>query len=816
MSVNRNASPLALTAVLALAACGGGGSDSGPPESPASSIPPPNIAPTANAGADQTVDELSDVTLDGSASRDSDGSIASYAWSQTSPASPSVDIANDSARMATFTAPEVSGNTEFVFELRVVDDDGDASTDTVRVTVNDVPPPEIEVVEFYQGQVIDKHPRPDGFQRLPAIPGRKTVMAVRAKEAVSEGRFSVEILDKEGNRLSDNLDPSVAENGFQPGKGLNQYAEREVVFDITGAMADDSAVSYRVVSRGEELTAAAVLPGTIEGLGSLRLVFVPMNYPGEEAITKAMVEEWAPPRIALAIDRLPVREGAEFEVASPISIPQEVAENTEEYENPLQILDEMALLSRLGFPDDLAPRGNRHLVGVHPASRDADFCGRAFIPGIALTLDSTCRSLSTFSHELGHNLNLKHPWDYADGLFPYPGGVRPADAEEGPAPYDDHRGWSSANGSRPGAGFVYVRKDAGDPPSSAWQVPYSVMGYSNPDPEFISRFEYGRALDQRGATNVDANVTFNVPPRIVSVSTRSPSEISERLKEENVRWAFFSPEDDNLFEPYEGGGIPIFFIFYSDLNRDDTHAWEVDDDRFYFPLNDPWAALREPRRQVAALKPGASLEGGTFTVNVTVTDSAGLSDSATATNTNTSASQNNRFIGAASPHGRSSGDQRPEPDPRPAASPRERSSSASGAAISPAPRPAQRSVAVSGFVDQYSQWKLRFVEEVQKPPPAYFPANAKHLLVARGANWEILHQQFLLLSEVGHTGRYAWSAGFPVPPTPIARIEVIDMSTGNELLSSPPQRSSLPKGLVRQFERAVHNATPIRMDEFEK
>ena len=796
MSVNRNASPLALTAVLALAACGGGGSDSGPPESPATSIPPPNIAPTANAGADQTVDELSEVTLDGSASRDSDGSIASYAWSQTSPASPSspsVDIANDSARMATFTAPEVSGNTEFVFELRVVDDDGDASTDTVRVTVNDVPPPEIEVVEFYQGQVIDKHPRPDGFQRLAAIPGRKTVMAIRAKEAVSEGRLSVEILDKDGNLLP-GFDPSVADNGFQPGKGLNKHAEREVVFDITGAMADDSAVSYRVVSRGEELTAAASLPGTIEGLGSLRLVFVPMNYPGEEAITKAMVEEWAPPRIALAIDRLPVREGAEFEVASPISIPREVAENTEEYENPLQILDEMALLSRLGFPDDLAPRGNRHLVGVHPASRDADFCGRAFIPGIALTLDSTCRSLSTFSHELGHNLNLKHPWDYADGLFPYPGGVRPADAEEGPAPYDDHRGWSIANGSQPGAGFVYVRKDAGDPPFSAWQVPYSVMGYSNPDPEFISRFEYGRALDQRGATNVDANVTFNVPPRIVSVSTRSPSEISERLKEENVRWVFCSPEDDNLCEPYEGGGIPVFFIFYSDLNRDDTHAWEVDDDRFYFPLNDPWANLREPRQQVAALKPGASLEDGTFTVNVTVTDSAGLSDSDTATNASTS--QNSRPIAAAPPLWSSSSD--------------------SGAVIPPAKRPAQRSVAVSGFVDQYGQWKLRFVEEVQKPPPAYFPANAKHLLVARGANWEILHQQFLLLSEVGHTGRYAWSAGFPVPPTPIARIEVIDMSTGNELLSSPPNRSSLPKGLVRQFERAVHNATPIRMDEFEK
>jgi len=291
----------------------------------------------ADAGADQAVDELSEVTLDGSGSSDSDGSIASYAWSQTSPDSPGVGIANANAQTATFTAPEVNGDTEFVFELRVVDDDGDASTATVRITVNDVPPPEIEVVEFYQGQVIDKHPRPSGFKALPAIPGRKTVMVVRAKEAVSEGRISVEISDKDGNLLS-GFDPSVV--AFQPDKGLNKHAEQEVVFDVTGAMADASAVSYRVMSRGEELANTTALPGTIQGLGAFRMTFVPMNYSGEEAITKEMVEEWAPPRIALAIDRLPLQEDTAFETASPISIPQEVAENTTEYPYPLSILDD--------------------------------------------------------------------------------------------------------------------------------------------------------------------------------------------------------------------------------------------------------------------------------------------------------------------------------------------------------------------------------------------------------------------------------------------------------------------------------------------
>jgi chitinase len=38
---------------------------------------------TANAGPDPTVDESTTVTLDGSASTDSDGTIASYSWTQT-------------------------------------------------------------------------------------------------------------------------------------------------------------------------------------------------------------------------------------------------------------------------------------------------------------------------------------------------------------------------------------------------------------------------------------------------------------------------------------------------------------------------------------------------------------------------------------------------------------------------------------------------------------------------------------------------------------------------------------------------------------
>src|SRR5215467_6507558 len=71
---------LSTSALLALLLCGCGGGSSSPP--PAS--PPVNILPTANAGSNQTVISGAAVTLDGSASSDSDGTIASYAWTQTS------------------------------------------------------------------------------------------------------------------------------------------------------------------------------------------------------------------------------------------------------------------------------------------------------------------------------------------------------------------------------------------------------------------------------------------------------------------------------------------------------------------------------------------------------------------------------------------------------------------------------------------------------------------------------------------------------------------------------------------------------------
>jgi hypothetical protein len=120
-------------AVLALSGCGGSSSSSSPPPPPPPP-PPANVAPTADAGPDQTVDELAEVTLDGTGSTDSDGTVSSYTWVQT--AGTVVTLDETSPANPTFTAPDLAANETLTFQLTVTDDDGDDSApDTVDINV---------------------------------------------------------------------------------------------------------------------------------------------------------------------------------------------------------------------------------------------------------------------------------------------------------------------------------------------------------------------------------------------------------------------------------------------------------------------------------------------------------------------------------------------------------------------------------------------------------------------------------------------------------------------------------------------------------
>ena len=96
-----------------------------------------NKAPTSNAGEDQSVAEgTTGVTLDGSGSSDSDGTIEKYAWTLTT-SNDDVTLTGADTATASFTAPEVDADTELVFRLTVTDNDGATATDDVTITVTD-------------------------------------------------------------------------------------------------------------------------------------------------------------------------------------------------------------------------------------------------------------------------------------------------------------------------------------------------------------------------------------------------------------------------------------------------------------------------------------------------------------------------------------------------------------------------------------------------------------------------------------------------------------------------------------------------------
>ncbi len=90
-----------------------------------------NIAPTANAGPDQTITlPTNSVSLSGSGN-DPDGTISSYSWIKIT--GPAANITNANAAATTVTGM-VQGT--YKFELTVTDNSGATGKDTMQVTVN--------------------------------------------------------------------------------------------------------------------------------------------------------------------------------------------------------------------------------------------------------------------------------------------------------------------------------------------------------------------------------------------------------------------------------------------------------------------------------------------------------------------------------------------------------------------------------------------------------------------------------------------------------------------------------------------------------
>lgn len=129
---------LVIPCLLLLSACGGGSGEIEKvqiaDDAPTSVQDENNIAPTVNAGADKNVSEQSVVELAAEAS-DTDGSIISYSWNQTSGTTVTLDSTN--AANVVFTTPSLESGSELLaFTVIVTDNNGDSATDSISILVN--------------------------------------------------------------------------------------------------------------------------------------------------------------------------------------------------------------------------------------------------------------------------------------------------------------------------------------------------------------------------------------------------------------------------------------------------------------------------------------------------------------------------------------------------------------------------------------------------------------------------------------------------------------------------------------------------------
>ncbi|MGS2720378.1 PKD domain-containing protein [Paraglaciecola aestuariivivens] len=246
--------------LMVFSACGGGGGDDSTP------IPTPvTISPTVSAGADFSVTEGESFTLVATGS-DPDGSITSVQWTQT--AGTSVDLGDANTANLNLVAPMVNSDEVLSFTVTVVDNDGAAATDTVKVTViNNNQAPQVDAGEDQSlnekssFKLVASASDSDGSIASYAwtqtagttvdLGNANTASLTLTAPSVENDEtltFSVTVLDDEGASNTDSVNVTVINVNLGPSvnAGTDQSVDEEASFSLLASASDPdgSIVSY--------------------------------------------------------------------------------------------------------------------------------------------------------------------------------------------------------------------------------------------------------------------------------------------------------------------------------------------------------------------------------------------------------------------------------------------------------------------------------------------------------------------------------------------------------------------------------------------
>jgi chitinase len=207
--------------------------------------PPVNKPPVANAGNDLAVTGPAELVLDGSSSRDPEGAVLNYSWTQIS--GPKATLSDANQAKAKVSVDAVSQDVNLVFELTVTDDHNLSAKDQVVVT--------------------NKAPQPN----LPPVVTVQDKVSVQAGKQVS---ITASATDPNGDTLS---------YQWSVPAGLTASGQNSKTLVVTGPAV--------TVETGYDLT-VTVTDGALDAQGKTRLTVTPVSGGGDCGATDPDAANW--------------------------------------------------------------------------------------------------------------------------------------------------------------------------------------------------------------------------------------------------------------------------------------------------------------------------------------------------------------------------------------------------------------------------------------------------------------------------------------------------------------------------------------------